>query len=158
MPSINGNMQRDRTPGVHPRRYLIENWVRKQLKPSAVRNCIHGRVLWYTHHTGINYLWSDAHCICQDTIEGADCTGHTYCVETRETRCLASHGSIPGELRLSSVELSKQATQLCLALRGMERIDDVLRMAERYTLLVPASNSMTPRVMAYFEARGLSKP
>ncbi|TLD04233.1 uncharacterized protein PgNI_12155 [Pyricularia grisea] len=75
-------------------------------------------------------------------------------------------GEIPGELCISSVNFSKQATRLCLALRAVtwlapldiEHIDRVIRAAGRYSLTVRSSDSMTPTIFADVEARGLSKP
>lgn len=74
-------------------------------------------------------------------------------------------GDIPGELCIQSIEFSKQATRLCLAL-GREklspddecRIDDVRRAAGRYKELLPESSAMTPTVVTDIEKRELLKP
>ncbi|RYP66846.1 hypothetical protein DL771_007568 [Monosporascus sp. 5C6A] len=76
-------------------------------------------------------------------------------------------GEIPGELCVPSVTFSTEATRLCLALRRAARelpsddicwIDDVLRAAGRYVVMLHESSAMTPTVIADIEARGLSKP
>lgn len=76
-------------------------------------------------------------------------------------------GRIPGELCVDSVHFSEEATRLCLALRkagnlllpaDVGKIDNVLRAAGRYSLMLGTSDAMTPTVMADIEARGLSEP
>lgn len=71
-------------------------------------------------------------------------------------------GELSGELCIPSVTFSKEATQLCLALRGvgpsLQRIDDVLRATGRYTLMLSGSHSMTPTVVSDIEARGIKMP
>ncbi|KAH0598276.1 hypothetical protein MHUMG1_03573 [Metarhizium humberi] len=86
-------------------------------------------------------------------------------LEKLKRRC-GGFGTIPGELCVSSVDFSMQATILCRAARSSGvllpgdggRIDEVLRAAGRYTVLLSKSSVMTPRVIADIEARGLSKP
>jgi hypothetical protein len=84
----------------------------------------------------------------------------------RQKRRYRLFGEIPGELCISSVTFSAQATRLCLALRRVQglslletqQIDAVLRAAGRYTLMLNSSSSMTPMVIADIESRGLLNP
>jgi hypothetical protein len=76
------------------------------------------------------------------------------------------YGRIPGELLVKSVDFSKEATQLCLALRNtakvtqedISKIKHVLEAAGRYRDMLEGSSAMTPTVIADIEARELSKP
>lgn len=76
------------------------------------------------------------------------------------------YGRIPGELLVKSIDFSKEATQLCLALRNtakvtqedISKITHVLKAAGRYTDMLEDSSAMTPRVIADIEARKLSEP
>ncbi|KFA66573.1 hypothetical protein S40285_09590, partial [Stachybotrys chlorohalonatus IBT 40285] len=76
-------------------------------------------------------------------------------------------GKIPGELCVRSVTFSTEATRLCMALRNVAGklpsgeiywIDNVLRAAGRYRVMLPTSSAMTPAVIADIEARELSLP
>ncbi|KFA80121.1 hypothetical protein S40288_04636 [Stachybotrys chartarum IBT 40288] len=93
---------------------------------------------------------------------------HDESLEPRKQQ-LEVFGDIPGELCIKSVKFSKQVTRLCLALKELtepdellseelEQVKDVLLAAGRYKLSIEDSSSMTPRVVADIEARGLSKP
>ncbi|KAJ0362690.1 hypothetical protein COL26b_013257 [Colletotrichum chrysophilum] len=62
--------------------YSIEDWD-DEYQPSSVRKCILDRVLCYMRHTGVRFLWIDAHCIRQDTCVIDDCARHSHCVEKR---------------------------------------------------------------------------
>jgi len=86
-------------------------------------------------------------------------------------------GNIAGELQVSSVLFSMQATRLCLAVRHdmetgspleteshsalygegrvAEMIDHVLQTAGRYTILLNPSDPMTPTIISDIEKRGV---
>jgi hypothetical protein len=66
-----------------PGQYPVENWDDEYLQFSSVRKCVLDRVLRYMHHTGVRFLWMDAHCIRQDTCGVDDCARHPRCVEKR---------------------------------------------------------------------------
>ncbi|PTB43659.1 hypothetical protein M441DRAFT_56643 [Trichoderma asperellum CBS 433.97] len=68
----------------HSGRYFVEDWDDKRLKPSAVRNCVFDRVLGYMRHAQVQFLWIDAHCICQDTRGVAACAIHDRCTHKRD--------------------------------------------------------------------------
>ncbi|KAK2036159.1 hypothetical protein LZ31DRAFT_254661 [Colletotrichum somersetense] len=70
----------DREPGQYP----VENWDDECLPFSKVRKCVLDRVLRYMRHTGVRFLWIDAHCIRQDACGFDDCARHSRCVEKRD--------------------------------------------------------------------------
>ncbi|KAL6910134.1 hypothetical protein GGI43DRAFT_389416 [Trichoderma evansii] len=74
-------------------------------------------------------------------------------------------GKMPGELCISSVTFATQATRLCLAFDRAKlssddscQVEDVLRAAGRYRVMLPESSAMTPRVVGDIEERKLLKP
>jgi hypothetical protein len=82
----------------------------------------------------------------------------------KQKQLYRAFGNIPGEVCVLSISLFRQATRLCLALRGtaeemlpedMSGINDVLRAAGRYVDMLRESNAMTPTVVADIEARDL---
>ncbi|KAK2051099.1 hypothetical protein LY76DRAFT_621354 [Colletotrichum caudatum] len=67
-----------------PGQYPVENWDDECLPFSKVRKCVLDRVLRYMRHTGVRFLWIDAHCIRQDTCGFDGCARHSRCVEKRD--------------------------------------------------------------------------
>ncbi|KAH7313993.1 hypothetical protein B0I35DRAFT_394947 [Stachybotrys elegans] len=76
-------------------------------------------------------------------------------------------GKIPGELCVSSHIFSTEATRLCMALRNVAEklppvetcwVDNMLRAAGRYKVMLPKSSAMTQAVIADIEARDLLLP
>jgi hypothetical protein len=89
---------------------------------------------------------------------------HDPQLESRKLQRPRVFGDVPGELCVSFIDFSCQATRLCLAMRRMARllpqdearIQGVLRAAGRYALMLPGSHCMTPTVIADVESRSLS--
>ncbi|RYP70649.1 hypothetical protein DL769_004895 [Monosporascus sp. CRB-8-3] len=75
-------------------------------------------------------------------------------------------GGIPGELCISSVQFSDEATRLCQAFRRAESqtpeekwaIRTITTRAGRYAVLLKGSESMAPAIIADVERRGVSNP
>lgn len=93
---------------------------------------------------------------------------HDESLESQKQQ-LKVFGDIPGELCIQSSKFSEQVTRLCQALEGLrgpakllaenvKQVNAVLLATGKYQLLINSSSSMTPRVVADIEARGLSKP
>lgn len=83
-----------------------------------------------------------------------------------QKRSYGVFGAIPGELSISSVRFSSQATIFCLAFRGTvhqsqedkEAIECILRTAGRYKVLLDDSKPMFPTVIASIEEKAISNP
>ncbi|KAI0388350.1 hypothetical protein F5Y17DRAFT_230254 [Xylariaceae sp. FL0594] len=82
---------------------------------------------------------------------------HSSDLETRKCKCIALLGNIPGELSIKSHEFCHQATRLCLAIsehrREIKGLDQVLKAAGEYRLLLQTSDSMTAKVISDVQNR-----
>lgn len=91
--------------------------------------------------------------------------GHPTSLEQAK-RAHKAFGDVPGELCFKSVDFSYEATRLCLALRARQdlepgeaaMIEEVLRAAGRYQILVSESRAMSPRIIADIEAKDITNP
>ncbi|KAJ1326873.1 HET domain-containing protein [Microdochium nivale] len=85
-----------------------------------------------------------------------------------QKRRLGDFGTVPGEICISSVGLSVQATRLCMAMRQrtdksgptraeLGQINHVMRAFSRYARVLDRSRPTTPVIVADVEARGVTK-